>query len=404
MVAIDIPFFLSCPANPTIVGPPYPSHSSGRQVQSMWVLLSRFPVCLGALGLFSLVFLASETGAATLTTPTRPVLGQHDNDNDQNLPSSGGVLLQRDVGMSNSTARIPAEGYDRDTYQWKHQCPQTRDLIPATNNRLEQMMWRLRSDAYRQDSAIRMSKAIRVNTTVTDSLRHVDSRKRAWDFMDEFAHLLRHEFPRARHHLQIDKIAKHGLVYTWRGSNPNLKPTVLVAHQDVVAVNEEDLGAWKYPPFDGYWDGKYVWGRGATDCKNTLIASLEAVEELVKAGFKPKRTVILANGFDEEIDGHQGAGNIVQFLLDEYGYGGIAAVVDEGPGIMRAWVCMSTVVPHSLLILNDSLANISLAVWQRPGSIPRCGRKRLLRRRNHRADAIRTLVHAAPRQQHHSAV
>ncbi|KAJ4415769.1 hypothetical protein N0V82_007131 [Gnomoniopsis sp. IMI 355080] len=116
----------------------------------------------------------------------------------------------------------------------------------------------------------------------------------------------------------------------------SLKPVILMAHQDVVPVQME-TDDWKYPPFDGHWDGSYVWGRGSTDCKNTLIASLEAVEELLRAKFTPKRTVILSYGFDEEISGTQGAKNIVKDLLDVYGEKGIAVVIDEGPGIMRSW-------------------------------------------------------------------
>lgn len=47
--------------------------------------------------------------------------------------------------------------------------------------------------------------------------------------------------------------------------------------------------------------------RGAIDCKSTLIATLEAVDELLRANFSPLRTAILSFGFDEEISGNQGA-------------------------------------------------------------------------------------------------
>lgn len=109
-----------------------------------------------------------------------------------------------------------------------------------------------------------------------------------------------------------------------------------MAHQDVVPVDMETED-WTYPPFDGHWDGIYVWGRGSMDCKNTLIASLEAVEELLRAEYTPKRTVILAYGFDEEISGTQGAKEIAKDLLHTYGDKGVAVIIDEGLGIRRSW-------------------------------------------------------------------
>lgn len=79
-----------------------------------------------------------------------------------------------------------------------------------------------------------------------------------------------------------------------------------MAHQDVVPVESESENDWKHAPFSVHWDGIYVWGCGAIDCKSTLIATLEAVEGLLRAGFVPSRTIILSFGFDEEISGNQG--------------------------------------------------------------------------------------------------
>lgn len=60
---------------------------------------------------------------------------------------------------------------------------------------------------------------------------------------------------------------------------------------------------------------------------------MEAVEELLKVGFTPERTVILAFGFDEEISGYQGAKHIALHLMKRYGEDGVALLIDEGPGI-----------------------------------------------------------------------
>lgn len=60
---------------------------------------------------------------------------------------------------------------------------------------------------------------------------------------------------------------------------------------------------------------------------------MEAVEELLKVGFAPERTVVLAFGFDEEISGYQGAKHIALHLMKRYGEDGVALLIDEGPGI-----------------------------------------------------------------------
>jgi Gly-Xaa carboxypeptidase len=97
------------------------------------------------------------------------------------------------------------------------------------------------------------------------------------------------------------------------------------------------IPAWDHPPWSGAFDGKYIWGRGSSDCKNQLIATLETVELLLAAGFKPKRTLLLSFGFDEESFGYHGAGNLSAVLHDRYGDDGLAVVVDEGAGFEEAW-------------------------------------------------------------------
>lgn len=50
--------------------------------------------------------------------------------------------------------------------------------------------------------------------------------------------------------------------------------------------------------------------------------------------FTPRRTIILAHGFDEEeVGARQGAGHIAPFLEERYGRDGILLLVDEGTGL-----------------------------------------------------------------------
>lgn len=101
-----------------------------------------------------------------------------------------------------------------------------------------------------------------------------------------------------------------------------------MAHQDTSPINLKTLNQWIHEPFSGDYDGKYLYGRGSGDCKNLLIGHLEAIEELIKIGFKPRRTIILSYGFDEEISGFRNENP--KFIENIYGPNSMYAIVDEG--------------------------------------------------------------------------
>lgn len=103
-----------------------------------------------------------------------------------------------------------------------------------------------------------------------------------------------------------------------------------MAHQDVVPVLPATYDQWKYSPYSAHYDGRYLWGRGATDCKNNLIGVLEAFETLISKGFEPQRTLLAGFGFDEEISGPQGAQFIAKHLEEVWGKSSIELIIDEG--------------------------------------------------------------------------
>lgn len=117
------------------------------------------------------------------------------------------------------------------------------------------------------------------------------------------------------------------LLYTWPGQDPSLAPVLFMAHQDVVPVDAGTEGDWAHPPFGGEIADGYVWGRGAIDMKSVLVALLEATEALLTQGYRPKRTLLLAFGHDEEVGG---SGN--EAIADALARRGtrLAWVVDEG--------------------------------------------------------------------------
>ncbi len=128
-------------------------------------------------------------------------------------------------------------------------------------------------------------------------------------------------------------VGGHTLVYTWPGSDPALPAVVLLAHHDVVPVTPGTEHDWKHPPFDGAIADGAVWGRGSVDDKGSLVGLFEAVDALAAQGFKPRRTIILVSGHDEEAGGSgaraaaaplKSQGVQAEFVLDE----GLAVVSD----------------------------------------------------------------------------
>jgi hypothetical protein len=68
-------------------------------------------------------------------------------------------------------------------------------------------------------------------------------------------------------------------------------------------VPDSTIDQWTFPPWSGHFDGDFIWGRGACDCKSLLISQLVAIESLIEKGFEPRRTILLSYGFDEESKG-----------------------------------------------------------------------------------------------------
>lgn len=215
-------------------------------------------------------------------------------------------------------------------------CQQVDALWPAGDDALKESFDYLSTPAFEKDSIARLSGAVQIPTESYDDLGKIGEDKR-WDAFYPFHDYLNATFPRIYEKLKIESVNTHGLVYTWKGSDEKRKPTVLMAHQDVVPVDPDTVDSWTYPPYSGHFDGTNIWGRGASDCKNSLIGILETVEVLLKAGYKPKRTIVLSFGFDEESSGGEGAGHLAKFLHERYGDNGVAAIVDEGMGYTEAF-------------------------------------------------------------------
>ncbi|KAF1911304.1 hypothetical protein BDU57DRAFT_524350 [Ampelomyces quisqualis] len=221
--------------------------------------------------------------------------------------------------------------------QHGQQCPQVAPLFPSkTSKELEEIETYLDSDAFRDVAIQRLSGAVQIATQSYDDMGKVGDDPR-WEVFYKFAEYLEATYPLVHAHLELAKINTHGLLYTWVGRDDSLKPNLLMAHQDVVPVPDSTVNSWTHPPFSGFYDGRFVWGRGASDCKNLLIGILSAVEALISADFMPQRTLILSFGFDEEISGREGAKHLATYLKNKLGHNSVAAIIDEGAVNTEIW-------------------------------------------------------------------
>lgn len=124
------------------------------------------------------------------------------------------------------------------------------------------------------------------------------------------------------------------LLFNWPGTDPGHTDAILLmAHYDVVPVEDQIETKWTHPPFAGATDDRFVWGRGAIDNKAAVMGIMEAIERLLADGFQPTRTIYVALGHDEEIGGQHGNASIARWMRQE----GIrlAYVLDEGGGIFN---------------------------------------------------------------------
>lgn len=171
-----------------------------------------------------------------------------------------------------------------------------------------------------------------------------------------FRNFLERAYPGFHEQTTREIIKGYTLLYTWKGKNPLLKPIVLMAHQDVVPIEEGTESLWTVNPFAGEIKEGFIWGRGTTDDKINLISLLEAAEKLIRNKFQPEQTIYFSFGHDEEVGG-TGAIAVAKLLKDR----GVEAefVMDEGgiittnqiPGITKPVALIGTSEKGFLSIL-----------------------------------------------------
>ncbi|MFM7429332.1 MAG: M20/M25/M40 family metallo-hydrolase [Flammeovirgaceae bacterium] len=122
---------------------------------------------------------------------------------------------------------------------------------------------------------------------------------------------------------------KHpNLVARLKGSGKK-KPILIMAHTDVVSV---DSSKWIHPPFSATREGGYVYGRGAVDDKDNVVAALMVMLQLKRLNIPLDRDVIFLAEAGEESNTKVG----IDFMVKEH-WADIEAefCFAEGGGVSR---------------------------------------------------------------------
>ena len=179
-----------------------------------------------------------------------------------------------------------------------------------------------------------LSDAIKIPTIANRDESLVD-----WAPFDEFHTLLESRYPLMHKQLEKQVISTRSLLYHWKSEHPEKEPIALLSHQDVVPVTPGTEEDWKYPAFSGEVAEGFLWGRGAIDMKNHLIAVCEAVETLLEEGYVPERDVYLCFGHNEEVmaEGEICGADCMMRWFKEKGVK-LDSVLDEGGAILEVKV------------------------------------------------------------------
>ncbi len=135
-------------------------------------------------------------------------------------------------------------------------------------------------------------------------------------------------YPEVHRACECNRLPDRGLLFRWKGKAAD-SPAVMMAHYDVVPVNEE---LWDVPAFEAIIKDGRLWGRGTLDTKVTFNGILYAANTLIAEGFVPEQDIYFAFSGGEEVNG-LGASRIVDWFAEK----GIlpALVIDEGGAVVE---------------------------------------------------------------------
>jgi acetylornithine deacetylase/succinyl-diaminopimelate desuccinylase-like protein len=145
---------------------------------------------------------------------------------------------------------------------------------------------------------------VEINTTLsvgscTEAATAMKARLSAAGYADADLHLL----------IPPDQPKGGNLIAVLKGSDPKLKPLLLLAHIDVVEAKRED---WTRDPFKLVEEDGFFYARGSSDDKAMAAVFTDAMVRYKKEGYRPKRGIKLALTCGEETPNEY---NGVSFLV-----------------------------------------------------------------------------------------
>ena len=174
----------------------------------------------------------------------------------------------------------------------------------------------------KDDVVYKLGEMLKVKTVSSENKEEIDFSK-----FQEYIDLTKKLYPLVFEKCEFTQTKEYAIKLKLKGLSSE-KPTVLMAHYDVVPVTS----GWKHDPFLGEVVDGYLYGRGALDTKCTMACALSALEIALKDNYVPKNDLYLCFGANEEVYGDSQV-KIIEEMKKE----GVrpALVFDEGGGIMK---------------------------------------------------------------------
>ena len=119
-------------------------------------------------------------------------------------------------------------------------------------------------------------------------------------------------------------------------------PRALVLHNHIDVEPAAAQEGWRYPPFGAVVEGPWIYGRGMYDMKSLTVAQLLAVEEVVRAGRRPARSLLFLATSSEETGSDTGTRwilarhpELVARMAGVLTEGGVVEAI--GPSAVKYW-------------------------------------------------------------------
>ena len=204
-------------------------------------------------------------------------------------------------------------------------------------------------DEEHDDVVSKLAQLIKIPTVSYEEKEKIDFSK-----FQEYIEKVKELYPLVFEKCEFTQTKEYALKFKLKGESSE-KPTVLMAHYDVVPVTD----GWEHDPFLGEVVNGYLYGRGTLDTKCTMACALSALQKALEKGYVPKNDLYLCFGSNEEVFGDSQVK-----IVEEFKKEGIkpALVFDEGGGVMsKAFPGVSKDVAF-LGVVEKGMANIKLSI------------------------------------------